>query len=131
MLRDLSHEAAHEGGQMDSELYDIEAQITFMRTQEGGRRGSARSGYRPQFYYDGLDWDAVQDYGSVEWAFPGQTVTAYLSFLSPECHLGKLYPGKEFLLREGQRTVGHGIVTKLLQLEAHAQGKSCADPRLP
>jgi translation elongation factor EF-Tu-like GTPase len=131
MLRDLSDEAAHDGGQMDSELYDIEAQITFTRTEDGGRRGPARSGYRPQFYYDGHDWDAVQDYGPVEWVFPGQTVTAYLSFLSPECHVGRLYPGKAFLLREGQRTVGQGVVTQLLQLEAHAQGKSCADPRLP
>lgn len=116
---------------MDPEFHDIEAEITFVRTEDGGRRGPARSGYRPQCYYDGLDWDAVQDYGSVEWVFPGQTVTAYLAFLSPECHVGKLYPGKEFLVREGRRTMAHGVVTKLLHLERHAQGKSCTDPRLP
>src|SRR5262245_45993974 len=108
--------------------FDIEAEVTFLPTEEGGRQTPARSGYRPQFYYDGHDWDAIQDYGPVDVVFPGQTVTAYLSFLSPSCHLGRLYPGKEFLLREGQRAVGRGVVTKLLQLERHAQERPCTDP---
>jgi hypothetical protein len=53
--------------------------------------------------------------------YPGQTVTAHLSFLSPQCHVGKLYPGKEFLIREGQRVVGRGKVTKILDLEKSAK----------
>lgn len=112
---------------MDSEDFEIVAEITFTPTADGGRGIPARSGYRPQFYYDGHDWDATHDYGPVEWVFPGQTVTAYLAFLSPACHFGRLDPGKEFLLREGQRTVGHGVVTKLLNLERHAQKRPCDD----
>jgi elongation factor Tu len=99
---------------------DVEAEITFLTTEEGGRRGPAYSGYRPQFHYDGHDWDAIQHYGDVEAVEPGQTVIAYLSFLSPKEHVGKLYPGKEFLIREGHRVVARGCITKILDLEASA-----------
>ena len=96
---------------------DIEAKITFLTTEEGGRKTPAYSGYRPQFYYDGHDWDAIQNYVGVSEVYPGQTVTAQLSFLTPECQIGKLYPGKDFLVREGQRIVAHGKITKILDLE--------------
>src|SRR6266496_4891449 len=96
---------------------DIEVEITYLTTEEGGRRKPAFPEYRPQFFYDGRDWDAVHTYPDVELVMPGQTVRAYLSFLSPECHVGRLSPGKEFLIREGQRTVGKGHVTKILNLE--------------
>ena len=101
-------------------LNDIEAEITFLTSEEGGHKGPVYSGYRPQFYYDGNDWDAVQNYVGVFEVYPGQTVTTQLSFLSPQCHFGRLYPGKEFLIREGQRVVAHGKVTKILDLEKSA-----------
>ena len=101
---------------------DIEVELTFLTPEEGGLQTPAFSGYRLQFYYDGQDWDAIQNYvGVVEPIYPGQTVTAYLSFLSPQCHVGKLYPGKEFLIRAGQRVVGRGKVTKILDLEKSAK----------
>lgn len=56
---------------------DIEVEITFLPTEAGGRKGPAFSGYRPQFYYDGHDWDAHQIYPDVEQASPGDTVRAY------------------------------------------------------
>ena len=102
-------------------LWDIEVELTFLSTEEDGRKGHAFSGYRSQFYYDGHDWDAIHNYLNVEAVYPGQTVTAQLSFLSPQCHVGKLYPGKEFLIREGQRVVGKGRVTKILDLENSAK----------
>lgn len=101
--------------------FDIEAELTFIPPDEGGRSMPAKSGYRPQFFYDGHDWDAQHDYGDVEEVAPGETVQAKLTFLSPQRHVGKLFPGKEFLLREGQRVVGHGTVTRILNLEAHAE----------
>jgi len=102
-------------------LNDIEAEITLLTTEEGGRQTPAFSGYRSQFYYDGHDWDAVQNYIGVTEVYPGQTVTAELAFLNPQCHVEKLFPGKEFLLREGQRVVGRGKVTKILNLEKSAE----------
>jgi translation elongation factor EF-Tu-like GTPase len=100
---------------------DVEADIYFLTTEEGGRKGPAYTDYRPQFYYDGHDWDAPHEYPDVEQVNPGDTVRAYLAFLSPHEHLGKLYVGKEFLIREGARTVGRGKITKILELEDSAK----------
>lgn len=103
------------------ECKDIEAKITFLTIEEGGRQGTALSGYRGQFYYDGHDWDAMQNYIDVNEVYPGQTVKAHLCFASPQYHVGKLYIGKEFLIREGQRVVARGEVTKILDLEKSAK----------
>ncbi|MGZ3602174.1 MAG: EF-Tu C-terminal domain-related protein [Ktedonobacterales bacterium] len=103
------------------EQHDIEVELTLLPTEQGGRQDPAFSGYRTQFYYDGHDWDAVHDYGEVDAVWPGQTVTAYLSFLSPQCQVGRLHAGTEFLLREGQRIVGRGRVLRVLHLEENAR----------
>ena len=99
---------------------DIEATITFLPTEQGGRKTPAYWGYRPQFYYDGHDWDAAHEYPEVESAKPGDTVHAYLQFLSPEEHVGKLHVGKPFLIREGQHVVAYGVVTGILELRNSA-----------
>ena len=101
--------------------YDIEAIVTFLPTEHGGRRGYAGRGYRPQFYYDGHDWDAAHHYPDVERVEPGQTARVLLQFISPEAHVGKLKPGSAFLIREGHRIVGYGAVTKILSLEESAR----------
>jgi len=100
---------------------DIEAEITFLTPEEGGRKTPAYSGYRPQFYYDGNHWDARQDYVGVSEVYPGQTVTTELTFANPHYQLGKLYPGKEFLVYEGHIIVARGKVTKILNLENSAK----------
>lgn len=112
------------------EYRDIRAEVTLLRTEEGGLHGPVRSVYfRPQVWYDGLDWDAVLDFSPVERAMPGQTMTTCIAFLSPECHVDKLPVGKEFLVRLGQRVIGRGVVTAILNLENNARGKPCDDPR--
>jgi hypothetical protein len=100
---------------------DIEAEITFLPTEHDGRQGPVQSGYRGQFYYDGHDCDAPHEYPDVGEVSPGQTVRAYLRFLSPQLHLGKLHPGKVFLIREGNKTVGYGTVRALMDLAWSAQ----------
>ena len=40
---------------------DVEAHITFLRTEEGGREKPVRTGYRPQFFYQGEDHDAIHE----------------------------------------------------------------------
>lgn len=100
---------------------DIEAEIYFLTSEEGGRSKPAFSNYRPQFFYDNHDWDAPHIYPDVEQVNPGDTVRAYLGFLSPKEHLGKIFVGMEFLIREGNRTVGKGKVTKILELEKSAK----------
>jgi translation elongation factor EF-Tu-like GTPase len=93
----------------------------FLRPEDGGRQGPARSGYRPQFYYEGHDWDTVHTYIGTDRADPGTWVRAYLAFLSPEEHLGRLTPGTPFLVREGARALAYGTVTAILDLPASAR----------
>lgn len=105
---------------------DIEANIRFLTPEEGGRHTPARSGYRPQFYYDGHDWDARQEYPDVEWVHPGETARTLLWFLSPDAHLGRIRVGMEFEVREGARIVGRGRITKVLNLaESAARVAKC------
>ena len=98
-----------------------EAILTFLPTEDGGRSAPVFSNYRPQFYYDGRDWDAPHTYPDVESVRPGDTVRVILSFLSPDQHVGKLKAGTPFLIREGRKIVGYGAITKLLQLEESAR----------
>ncbi|HET9495320.1 MAG TPA: elongation factor Tu [Chloroflexia bacterium] len=109
--------------------FDVEEEIAYLTTEEGGRTKPIFAGYRPGIYYDGHAWDAVHIYPDVESVMPGQTARAYLSFLSPECHVGRLFPGKEFEVREGGRIVAKGRVTKILELEASARqsGRDASD----
>lgn len=101
-------------------LQDIEVVMTFLRTEDGGRKSPVRSGYRPQFHYHGDDCDAIHTYIGVEQVNPGDTVTAQLRFLRPQVHVGRIAVGMEFLIREGNRTVATGKVTKILGLEENA-----------
>jgi translation elongation factor EF-Tu-like GTPase len=101
-------------------LQDIEVEMTCLRTKDGGRRSHVFSGYRPQFFYQGEDWDAQQTYIGVERVSPGDTVTAQLKFASPQYHFGKIIAGMMFEIREGSRTVAKGRVTKILILEDNA-----------
>src|SRR5580704_6579818 len=91
----------------------IEAEITFVGTEDGGRRSPAFSGYRGQFYYAGEDWDAVQTYPGVERVDPGDTVVAHVTFISPQYHRGRVHPGMAFEVREGRRVIGRGVVTRV------------------
>jgi len=104
---------------------DIEVELTFLPSEHGGRQKPAHSDYRPQFYYAGHDWDAPHEYPDVSEVNPGDTVRAFLCFLSPDEHVGKVKPGMAFLIREGQRIVGYGSVVRLIDLE-----KSAAAARL-
>ena len=91
----------------------IEAQIYYLTTDEGGRKTPVNSGYRGQFHYDGIDVDAPQEFPDGLQAKLGEEVRAYLAFLTPEISLPKMHVGKKFLVREGARTVGRGVVTQV------------------
>jgi translation elongation factor EF-Tu-like GTPase len=97
---------------------DAEAEITFIPTEAGGRRSPARSGYRPILFVDGENWDAIQAFPDNEHASPGDTVRAFLSFTFPAELAAKLPVGKVFLVREGNRFVAYGKITKLFALSS-------------
>jgi translation elongation factor EF-Tu-like GTPase len=97
-------------------LLDIEAEITFLTTAEGGRQGPVRTGYRAahDFGVNGTLNDALHEYIGKEWVPLGETVTARLWFLAAEFQIGRLYDGFEFTVQEGSKIVGRGRVTKIL-----------------
>jgi translation elongation factor EF-Tu-like GTPase len=95
---------------------DIEAEISFLPTEQGGRQSPAASGYRPNhdFGLSGTLNDAAHEYIGCESAAPGQTVRANMWFLVPEYQKGRLCTGFAFTVQEGSRVVGNGVVTKVL-----------------
>jgi translation elongation factor EF-Tu-like GTPase len=106
---------------------DIEVQMTFLPTDAGGRLGPVFRDYRPQFHYAGADWDARHEYPDVAQVNPGDTVRAYLAFLSPAEHAGRIQVGMPFLIREGLKTVAYGVVTRVLELEESARAAHSRD----
>jgi hypothetical protein len=98
----------------------VEVEIEFLPTDIGGRSGPVRSGYRPQLYYDGHDWDASHEYPDAGEVCPGEHTRAYLTCMSPHLHDGKLVPGKAVLFREGHRVVAFGTVTRVIDLPGAA-----------
>lgn len=95
---------------------DIEAEIYFVPTDQGGRRSPAFSGYRPShdFGVPGMLNDAQHHYPNHQQVLPGETVLAQLWLLAPEYQNGRLYPGFKFTVQEGPKIVGHGVITKVL-----------------
>lgn len=96
---------------------ELEAEIYYLSADEGGRFGFVTSNYRGQFYYDGIDYDAVQKLLGKEICNPGESSKVQFQTISPLYHMGKFYIGKEFEIREGTRTVGKGKITKVLKKE--------------
>lgn len=92
----------------------LEAIIRFLTTDKGGRRSPVYSGYRPQFSYNDIDWDAEHEYPDVAVVNPGDAVRTYLRFFRPEAHFGMIYVGMPFRIREGSRTVGEGTITSIV-----------------
>ena len=100
---------------------DIESEISFVATEQGGRSKLAFSGYGTKLYYDGHHWDADQEYPDVGRVLPGQTVRALVRFASPDMHVGRLRPGSEFQVRKDEKVVARGRVTKITHLEESAE----------
>jgi|ERR1700690_2866745 translation elongation factor EF-Tu-like GTPase len=99
---------------------DIEAEIIFVLPEDGGRKNPIMSGLRPQFHYDGRDWDGVMHFDTEEHMPKGIPIIMYFAFISPESHLGKLLPGKEFQLWDGPKVIGNGRILRLIDLEESA-----------
>ncbi|MFV0446180.1 MAG: elongation factor Tu [Planctomycetaceae bacterium] len=89
----------------------FEAEVYVLSKEEGGRKTPFFSGYRPQFYFRTTDvTGGVKLLGGAEMCMPGDNVKL-------EVELGKpiaMEDGSRFAIREGGRTVGSGVVTKIL-----------------
>ena len=79
--------------------------------EEGGRHTPFFSGYKPQFYVRTTDVTGeVTLAEKVEMVMPGDTVTFKVKLIAPVA----MEQGMRFAIREGGRTVGAGVVTKIV-----------------
>jgi len=92
----------------------FEASIYVLSKEEGGRHTPFFSGYRPQFYFRTTDvTGSITLPEGVEMCMPGDNVTKISVELLPESPIA-MDEGLRFAIREGGRTVGSGVVTKIL-----------------
>jgi len=90
----------------------FEAQVYVLKKEEGGRHTPFFSGYRPQFYIRTTDvTGSVQLPPGVEMVMPGDNVTLQVELISEVA----LEEGSRFAIREGGKTVGAGVVSKIIE----------------
>jgi elongation factor Tu len=90
----------------------FEGEVYVLRRDEGGRHTPFFAGYRPQFYVGTMDvTGAVELPEGVEMVMPGDNVNLTVKLIVPVA----LDAGSRFAIREGGRTVGSGVITKILE----------------
>ncbi|PIS13644.1 MAG: elongation factor Tu [Candidatus Tagabacteria bacterium CG09_land_8_20_14_0_10_41_14] len=91
---------------------EFEAEVYILTKEEGGRHTPFFSGYKPQFYIRTTDVTGeVTLPEGTEMVMPGDTVTFKIKLISPIA----LEEKQRFAIREGGKTVGAGVVTKITQ----------------
>jgi elongation factor Tu len=90
----------------------FKTQVYVLKKEEGGRHTPFFKGYRPQFYIRTMDvTGAVTLPDGVEMVMPGDNVELTVELIVPVA----LEEGSKFAVREGGRTVGAGVITKIIQ----------------
>ncbi|MEQ1674944.1 MAG: elongation factor Tu [Candidatus Nitrotoga sp.] len=88
------------------------AEIYVLSKEEGGRHTPFFQGYRPQFYFRTTDvTGAVELPAGTEMVMPGDNVSVTVNLIAPVA----MEEGLRFAIREGGRTVGAGVVAKIIE----------------
>ena len=91
---------------------EFEAEVYILKKEEGGRHTPFAKGYKPQFYFRTTDVTGeVELPADKEMVMPGDQVTFKVKLLSPIA----MDQGQDFAIREGGRTVGAGVATKIIK----------------
>ncbi|HSW92065.1 MAG TPA: elongation factor Tu, partial [Candidatus Saccharimonadales bacterium] len=89
---------------------EFDAEVYILKKDEGGRHTPFSKGYKPQFYFRTTDVTGeVELPADKEMVMPGDTLTFKVKLLAPIA----MEQGLNFAIREGGRTVGAGVVTKI------------------
>ncbi|AOY01506.1 elongation factor Tu [Jeongeupia sp. USM3] len=90
----------------------FEGSVYVLSKEEGGRHTPFFNGYRPQFYFRTTDvTGAVELPAGIEMVMPGDNVEVVVSLIAPIA----MEQGLRFAIREGGRTVGAGVVAKIIE----------------
>ena len=90
----------------------FEGQVYVLKKEEGGRHTPFFNGYRPQFYFRTTDVTGTLSLPEgVEMVVPGDNIKMTIKLITPIA----IEEGLRFAIREGGRTVGSGVVTKIIE----------------
>ena len=90
----------------------FQSEVYVLKKEEGGRHTPFFKGYRPQFYIRTMDVTGESELpAGVEMVMPGDNVNLVVKLIVPVA----LEIGSRFAIREGGRTVGAGVITKILE----------------
>jgi len=90
----------------------FEGEVYVLSKDEGGRHTPFFKGYRPQFYFETTDvTGAVELPADVEMVMPGDNIKMNVELIAPIA----MEEGQRFAVREGGRTVGAGVVSKIIE----------------
>jgi elongation factor Tu len=90
----------------------FEAEVYVLSKEEGGRHTPFFKGYRPQFYFRTTDvTGSVELPEGVEMVMPGDNIQVKVNLIAPIA----MEEGLRFAIREGGRTVGAGVVAKIIE----------------
>jgi len=90
----------------------FEAEVYVLTKEEGGRHTPFFNGYRPQFYFRTTDvTGSVELPSGTEMVMPGDNIKVVVSLIAPIA----MEEGLRFAIREGGRTVGAGVVAKVVE----------------
>ena len=91
---------------------NFKGEVYILKKEEGGRHTPFFKGYRPQFYFRTTDVTGLVTLPEgVEMVMPGDNISLEIELITPiACE-----EGLRFAIREGGKTVGAGVVTKILE----------------
>jgi len=101
----------------------FEAEVYVLTKAEGGRHTPFVTNYKPQFFFRTSDITGVMTLkGDVKMCMPGDNVTCGIELISPIA----MEVGLRFAIREGGKTVGAGVVSKILAPAVADKGKAAS-----
>ncbi len=117
LLRGTAKDAVHRGQVLakpgtTTPHTEFESEVYILKKEEGGRHTPFFNGYKPQFYFRTTDVTGeVTLPEKVEMVMPGDTITFKVKLVAPIA----LEDKQRFAIREGGKTVGAGVVTKVVK----------------
>ena len=116
LLRGIAREAVQRGQVLAqagslTPRHRVETEVYVLKQEEGGRHTPFSNGYQPQFFFGTTNVTGVVEVlGDVDVAMPGNGVRLAVQLTRPvACE-----EGSRFAIREGNRTIGSGVVTKVV-----------------
>jgi elongation factor Tu len=89
----------------------FEGEVYVLTKEEGGRHSPFFTGYRPQFYFRTTDVTGNIELQGAEMCMPGDNIKMKVDLITPIA----MEEGVRFAIREGGKTIGAGVVTKVIE----------------